>query len=167
MRAYFFGNMYLSSIQQGIQAGHVVTEMFIDYRESDSHEPYSEILYNWAHDHKTMILLNGGYGENLHDLVDFFDQDDNSYPFAFFKESEGALDNAITSVGIILPEKIYEGVKAIKQVMRLPRTADERVNFLKNNELSVVFADGSEFNVTYTEWEVDLMQRLNKFRLAQ
>jgi len=55
----------------------------------------------------------------------------------------------------------------MKNVMRLPRASDERVNFIKNNELSVVFVDGSEFNVTYTYWEVELLQRLNKFRLAQ
>ena len=35
MRAYFWGNMYLSSIQQGIQAAHVVTEMFAKYVDNE------------------------------------------------------------------------------------------------------------------------------------
>lgn len=32
-RAYFFGNMYLSQIQQGIQAAHVVAEMSMAYKK--------------------------------------------------------------------------------------------------------------------------------------
>jgi len=74
MRAYFFGNMYLSSIQQGIQAAHVVTEMFTKYPIDHECIKFDD-LNDWANNHKTMILLNGGYGENLYDLLGFFDQD--------------------------------------------------------------------------------------------
>lgn len=157
-RAYFFGNMYLSSIQQGIQAAHVVAELFGEYQVDNNDR---EQLYDWANRYKTMILLNGGYGSSLHDLVDFFDNVDNPYPFSFFKESEAALDNAITSVGIILPEKIYEGARKIRS---LPLY--EKQIFKKDNELSIKLSDGSEFNITYTNWEVDMMERLNCFRLA-
>ena len=37
MRAYFFGNMYLSSIQQGIQAAHCLGEMFLKYDADKVH----------------------------------------------------------------------------------------------------------------------------------
>jgi len=158
MRMYFFGNMYLSSIQQGIQAAHVVTEMFNE-NPLESGTDQVEILYEWSHDHKTMILLNGGYGSNLHDLVDFFDQDDNPYPFSYFKESEAALDNAITSVGIILPEKIYEGGKIIRKLKL------EVEKIYKNGEKLSLAINGER--VTYSNWEISLMERLNKFRLAQ
>ena len=82
MRAYFFGNMYLSSIQQGIQAAHVVGELFTSYSESRTNamSEGGKLLWEWACDHKTMILLNGGYSENIHRLCEFFDDYQNTYP---------------------------------------------------------------------------------------
>lgn len=104
MRAYFFGNMYLSSIQQGIQAAHVTAELFM--------KPHSEdgniYLLDWANNHKTMILLNAGYSEEIRRLIEFFDTADNPYPWASFNEGDDALDGALTCVGIVLPEKIYK-----------------------------------------------------------
>ena len=38
MRAYYFGNMYLSSIQQGIQAAHATHELFNKYMPQPSTE---------------------------------------------------------------------------------------------------------------------------------
>jgi len=108
MRAYFFGNMYLSPIQQGIQAAHVTHELFLKYG-IDSR------FYDWAQDHKTMILLNGGYSENLRELIALFDSRENPYPWAHFNEGEDSLDGALTSVGIVLPEKIYETAKALSK----------------------------------------------------
>lgn len=119
MRAYFFGNFYLSSIQQGIQAMHCISEMFIKYAPGDfSLDPIEEgvddfcdrydMLHEWARDHKTSILLNGGDNNDLHDLAIFLDNEDNWYPYAMFWESDRALKQAITCVGIILPEKIYD-----------------------------------------------------------
>jgi hypothetical protein len=32
LRLYTFCNFYLSSIQQGIQSAHIVSELFVDYR---------------------------------------------------------------------------------------------------------------------------------------
>lgn len=155
-RAYFFGNMYLSQIQQGIQAGHVISELFTKYYSEYSCDE-EVLLYEWANDHKTMILLNGGHGSNLHDLIDFFEQDDNPYPFSFFKESEGALDNALTCVGIILPEKIYEGAA----VLRKRFSVEESATFIRDKGLYI----NGEY-IKYTEWEIELMNRLTKFRLA-
>lgn len=184
MRAYFFGNMYLSSIQQGIQAGHVIAEMFVKYRPlvSEDYEivnnPYDRMLNDWAANHKVMILLNGGYGENLRELNAFFEgtldepgvtrlsevyDNYSPYPFAFFEESDEALDGAMTSFGVILPPKIYEGARLMQKTMRLPRDMDVRQLF--ENEGILVFSDGEE--VPYNKWEIELMQRLNTFRLAQ
>ena len=107
MRAYFFGNMYLSSIQQGIQAGHVIAEFFVDYPETltEKMSDAGKLLWTWAQDHKTVILLNGGYSENLHRLCEFFDNYENHlYPWAYFHEGKDALDGALTCVGIVLPD---------------------------------------------------------------
>ena len=160
-RAYFFGNMYLSSIQQGIQAGHVISEMTVKYWLDADNQ--SKIFYDWAKNHKTMILLNGGYASTLHDLIDFFDQDDNPYPWEFFKESEGALDSALTSVGIVLPEKIYEG--AAKLRIGLNHSGEERV-YREENTLGFGMNQDSYYE-KYTKWEKELMERINKFGLAR
>lgn len=159
LRAYFFGNMYLSSIQQGIQAAHVVAELFVKYPDSAAMQE-SVDLDNWATNHKTMILLNGGYGSTLHDLIDLFDNDDNPYPFSFFKESEAALDNALTSVGIILPEKIYEGARKLRNL----QTTDIAAWRDKKSLTLGIFPNQKGFK--YTDWEVEMMERLNCFRLA-
>lgn len=120
MRAYFFGNMYLSSIQQGIQAAHATSEMFVKYgdpaRPHDARgQQASAILNTWARDHKTMVLLNAGYGEEIHRLVDFFSSGANPFPWAQFYEGKDSLDGAITTVGIILPEEIYNAAKAFRE----------------------------------------------------
>ncbi len=101
MRFYAFGNMYLSSIQQGIQAAHVIGNMAVKYTKNS-------MFHTWARDHKTIILLNGGMGLNLAMLVNHLQDDDNPYEWAYFCESTDALDGALTSVGIILPEEVYE-----------------------------------------------------------
>lgn len=117
MRAYFFGNMYLSSIQQGIQSAHCLAEMFIKYQYmdglTDNESQKCTHLYNWANYHKTMILLNGGYSEALRTLAEFFDTRDNPYPWAKFHEGQDALDGALTCVGIILPERVYDNVELV------------------------------------------------------
>ena len=157
MRAYFFGNMYLSSIQQGIQAAHVVADMFIKY-PMETVEEEEGILYDWASVHKTMILLNGGYSENLHDLVGFFDHDNNPYPTAFFNESIAALDGAITSVGIILPEKIYKAAAKIRSGLNVR----QKTTWKKYNEIVM-----NNRRVEYTNWEVELINKLNTFDMAR
>ena len=113
MRAYFFGNMYLSSIQQGIQAAHVVAEMFRIEDDGDDEGP-RKILHEWADDHQTMVLLNAGYSEEIRKLAELFNMGDNPYPWATFAESEEALDNALTCIGIILPVKIYETARMLR-----------------------------------------------------
>ena len=127
MRVYYFGNMYLSSIQQGIQAAHVTHELFLSYPPCDPNhhdlQSDSDILYDWAKNHKTMILLNGGYSEALRELITFFSSPQNPYPWTFFNEGEDALDGALTCVGIVLPERIYETAAALRdnpETLRFP-----------------------------------------------
>lgn len=52
MRCYHFGNYYLSSIQQGIQASHSQMELFVKYKEtSDPNQDkfQREMLYDWSY----------------------------------------------------------------------------------------------------------------------
>lgn len=110
MRFYAFGNMYLSSIQQGIQAAHVVGNMSAKYGNGSDFK-------EWAVNHKTIVLLNGGMSCNLISIVDHFSDEENPYNWAYFTESMDALDGAITSVGIILPEDVYTTAAAIRSKM--------------------------------------------------
>jgi hypothetical protein len=103
MRAYYFGNLYMSSIQQGIQALHTTAEMFIKY--DGCTDPREIQLREWAGSHKTVILKQAGYSSDLNDIVELFVVSDNPYPWSLFHE-EG-VDGALTCVGIVLPEKVY------------------------------------------------------------
>jgi len=128
--------MYLSSIQQGIQAAHVIGNMSAKYRNADS--DYTK----WANDHKTIILLNGGMSCNLHSIVEHFMEDDNPYDWSCFTESQEALDGTITSVGIILPDDAY--LTATKM-----RTLNSKMNL---------------FGIP--SWEIELYEIMNSCRLA-
>jgi len=163
MRYYGFGNMYLSSIQQGIQSAHTIAEMFIDSKFDSSHRP--KMLDDWAENHKTMILLNGGYSETLRKLSDFFKDAKNPYPFAEFHEGQDALDGALTCVGIILPEKIYESSAYIRS---LPfRKKEEVIEKIKESgTIELEPYQGIAVTHELSKWEFELVLELNKYGLA-
>lgn len=199
MRAYFFGNMYISQIQHGIQAKHVGDEMVLKYFpiptiDDVGHEqcwqpsPQAGMLGDWMQNHKTVILLNGGFGENIEELESFFegtldaqgvtrlsevyDGAYSPYPFAIFCESDEALGGAATSFGVILPPKIYEGAAAMRKLKRLRRDDPARMNFEFQKILTVTVPSDEYKGATkvvdfeYNQWEVELMERLGTFRLA-
>lgn len=100
-RLYFFTNFYISSIQKGIQAGHCAVELMNgQYRDHP-------VTRDWATNHKTFIVLNGGAQLELEHTYEVLSRNVASYPFALFKEDAG-LNYALTCVGIIVPEHIYE-----------------------------------------------------------
>ena len=104
MRFYAVGNMYLSSIQQGIQAAHCVAEMM---RSENLHRERTNMIIDWAHDHKTIICLNGGNNKSLNDFYDLV-RYQQQFPVAQFHEDQDSLAGMLTCVGIIVPEEIYE-----------------------------------------------------------
>ena len=107
LRFYSFTNYYLSSIQQGIQPGHVVSEMFV---KTPMLTKAAHILRAWAEDHKTWVCLNGGNSADLATLSEEL-QDLAArlhLPFAAFREDEQSLNGALTSVGLIVPANVYE-----------------------------------------------------------
>ena len=100
LRYYGFCNYYLSPLQCGLQTAHVVGEMSLSPTDD-----YNEWIFN----HKTIILLNGGNQKALDDLLRFFIHNfDNRFKYSFFREDEDSLNNCLTSVGIILPKRIYD-----------------------------------------------------------
>ena len=111
MRFYSAGNMYLSSIQQGIQAFHCLGEMVrttIPETDDDYESGPVVVLSKWISEHKTLICLNGGNNFALHNLYTLLSSQDNTgYPVARFYEDDASMAGMLTCVGIILPEKIY------------------------------------------------------------
>ncbi len=162
MRAYFFGNMYLSSIQQGIQAAHVTHELFNKYIDN----PGSGLntLSLWAEDHKTMILLNAGYGENIRALVERFNNSENPYPWADFHEGQDALDGALTCVGIVLPEKIYETASMLRSIPF--RSKVDMIESIRDTGEVDLVLDGEDVTCQLSKWEFDLVIELGNYGMA-
>jgi hypothetical protein len=102
-----------------------------------------------------MILLNGGYADTLRTLIDRFSSPENLYPWNYFHEGEDSLDGALTCVGIILPEKIYELSSALRE--------DDQIEpFIRNHGVWIDL--GNEFEIS--KWELELAIELNNYRLA-
>jgi hypothetical protein len=177
MRAYFFGNMYLSSIQQGIQALHCTSEMFVKYQlppDDSLMFDVSDHLYDWAREHKTVVLLNAGYSSTIRDIQAFMMDNDNHYPWAVFHEGDDALDGALTCLGIVLPEKIYEAARLVRTFragfdnVRTPRQMiweDGELIIHKENEYGLEVEEDTTW--TYNKWEAKLIDELNKYGLAK
>jgi hypothetical protein len=121
--------MYLSDIQRGIQTAHVVSEMAFQERNEIDVTVFTE----WAADHKTIIVLNGGNCASLKGIRDhiteFFSNgylskcfrfSESCIPMASFYEDEQSLNGALTAVGIILPNWLYDEEKAMK-IMRVSK----------------------------------------------
>lgn len=175
LRAYYFGNMYLSSIQQGIQAAHVTADMFVGYQpfntdeECDAPSEQFQLLTSWAKYHKTMILLNAGYASELESLVDFFTYGGHKFPWAYFRESQDAMQQCITCVGVILPEYIWEGARQLREGPKVSALVSMRENgYVEWEDKSqLVNLKPQLVKTDLSKWEFDLIVRLNNYGLAR
>jgi hypothetical protein len=177
MRAYYFGNMYLSSIQQGIQADHCSGEMVVKYAPHIDTETKDWVcpdtdkyqqMYSYLKDHKTDILLNAGYSATLHEIFAGLSDAENPYPFAKFHESEEALDGALTCVGVVIPEAIYETASDVRNVSRMRGNTAARDKIADFNEFGEWMSEGAvPINYTFTKFQVWLINEINKYPLAK
>ncbi|MDB4311973.1 hypothetical protein N9937_00945 [bacterium] len=158
MRLYSFGNMYLIGVHAGIQCQHCSVEIMMKYQSLNGSA--RGILFDWAENHKTTILLNGGMQEQLSELFDLFQSKDNPYPWDFFVESHEALNNCMTNVSIVLPEKIYMYSKWLKQ--------EDTAVYDDGRDVYIYPQDdptGAPAHYEYTPWELKLIEILNSKRL--
>lgn len=114
-RLYSFVNaLYLKEIQLGIQTAHVVSELYSKYYfGSDSNKFPSILLDIWGKQDKTIIVLNGGNVKGLKKINDFLVEEDKKgffLPYATFSEDDESLGGILTSVGVIVPEDIYDSI---------------------------------------------------------
>lgn len=167
MRYYGFGNYYLSSLQQGLQAHHVCVEMFNQYNAQSFAAAFKHLgndsstirrwnaLDDWAKNHKTIVLLNGGNSADLKELHEFLSSVEHDYPFSKFHEDEVSLCGALTSVGIILSPRIYD-TAAIDREMR----GQPWISVIRNGKPIVRPTD-------LTPFEEELIAKLNQYGLAK
>ncbi len=100
----------MSPIQHGIQSAHLVHELFIKHRGTYPSLQQREILYEWATNHRTMIVLSAGNLEGLKEAERLVSKASESLnlPGTYFHEDEASLGGVLTCVGIVLPECIYD-----------------------------------------------------------
>lgn len=96
---YFFVMYNLSGIQKGIQSGHVALEY---QREHGKTKQYKDFVQN----HKTFILLDGGGSNDM--LERMVELEGFGIKFSTFYEPD--LNNSLSAIAFILPEKIYNCV---------------------------------------------------------
>lgn len=107
MRLYSFVNYYLSQLQAGLQTAHCVSEMSVAYNvETNERDMYR----NWAVNHRTIIICNGGNSAMLEDVFSTLAEHAEQYelPLVKFYEDEQSLNNALTSVAIVVPARFYD-----------------------------------------------------------
>lgn len=113
MRLYSFTNMYTSGIHAGIQTAHVIHEMMRKYEKkydpSINDGAKLATLYDWADNHKTIIVKCAGYHDELVNLYDRLKPYSAQFrlPMGRWRESKEALNNAQTAVCIVVPSDIY------------------------------------------------------------
>lgn len=169
MRLYSVTNMYLSDIQKGIQTAHIVSEL----SKIDKNADYKE----WAENYKTIIVLNGGYSQNIQNISEIIGN--STLQGVAFTESEEALGGALTATGVVVPEKFYLLGQYAKQglVNTVPVETDgspvteayiAEVNpeaKLNEEDTEKLTEQLKDFGV-YTTGDIVLINTLNNLRLA-
>ena len=158
-RFYSFMNYYLSSLQQGLQSGHLISELFCKhayYGSSNGNPSYEhEILHHWARDDKVMIVCNGGNAKSIKDLHSYFESIQNTVgplPFANFHEDDDSLNGALTGTCIIVPDYLYDAE------LSYPRKfdVDQTINVI-----------GEYAHRTYSLEEIEFIKRIRSYGLAK
>ena len=160
MRFYSFVNAnYLSQLQLGIQTAHCVAEMMLHRTE--------HAVTTWADEHKTIIVLNGGNVEDLLSMEEFFNEEFNPYPFVSFYEDAASLNDAITCVGVILPEDIYETAKLVRSKVFYQERGESEYRYKPGS--STENKERARLCQIYNamdDWHYDLITTLNSCRMA-
>lgn len=120
LRFYAFTNFYISSIQHGIQTGHASVDLLRKYEQRLHDAQNSDndhlkatrvsaaindlhVVRDWADNHKTYVILNGGDWFGVNKIFDIVAE--AGFPFCDFYEP--GLGNIRTTVGVVLPDSIF------------------------------------------------------------
>lgn len=108
LRMYGLVPYNISPIQQGIQFGHAVVEYAQKYKNNDTYN-------DWADNHKTFIILNGGTTNKKNSLEDglpfgtmnqhLLTLHENGIDLATFQEPD--LGDQLTAIVFIVDERVF------------------------------------------------------------
>ena len=185
MRVYTFSHNYLNVRQQLIQAQHATVELFnhfekidlVEYGMATGDNPpvhivtmskQADVLYDWSVNHKTHIALNGGNSPEMKELAIILANEENPYPVAQFNEED--IDDMLTSMAIVLPEKIYELATLFKQRRIVKTTSGGYIPFntqynVWDNQAYKEFEEQVKGYGEFTEFETWLVENLGNYRL--
>lgn len=196
MRCYHINNTYLSGIHAGIQSAHTQHELAIKYLAStpyrnmvadeslveygarlDLHTDAKAEYIDWANNHKTMILLNGGMMSHLLEFEKFLNAHQHSYAWSSFREEEDALNGALTNIGIVLPEHMY---RYTREVLKFVAAGFGRMTGGELGNMDIIYVQRAqddaillktivndrEVDYIYSqEFDIPLLQRLDRLKL--
>ena len=171
MRLYSIVNhIYLSEKQLGIQTSHITSELSVELKGQDLKD-----YKTWAKEHKTVIMLGGGFSSNIARIAEVIGQ--SSYSGVMFHEAEEALNGALTATGLILPERMYILAQYAKQgIVKTVEISDgEEVTGytlapadelkISEEDMKNLTAQLEEFG-EYTPGDIVLVNELNQLHLA-
>ena len=159
----------LSTTQQGIQSQHATIELFNKYKGEDAK---SKMLYDWSNNFKTHISLNGGDSQGLKSILEVIKMYDDTegleYPYATFYEDE-SLEGILTSISIIIPEKIYQTIKYLKDdILSTDESGfifGERYSELSEED-AIQVVENMEKYEHFSEFDIWLLNNLGGYRLS-
>lgn len=183
-RCYHINNFYLSGIHAGIQSAHAQHELAMKYLtpngpivKSPFHQPAIDGYVEWATNHKTIIVLNGGMQADLEKWVELLSSTSHAHAWATFHEAPEALNGALTNIALVLPERIYGYAREVTRVLNSETFAclGEGLIFrLEDNAQCTIRAvgqggawleadDGDQ--LTFSPVEISIMEKLSKCHL--
>lgn len=106
MRGYFILQYQMEGIHAGIQAAHCLSDLTRNYMLGAMNDEQRDVFTRWNLHHKTKILLNGGYQQNLLEIQNILNQHGSyaGWPTGSFNESLEASNGLLTCVGVIIPD---------------------------------------------------------------
>lgn len=155
MRLYSFVNFYLSSIQQGIQTGHLTDDMSTQYiMRTAENRPQAQKYREWISKHKTYIILNGGDHESIISTFMILEDicPDLELPYGCF--TEPGLGDMMTCCGVVVPENYYEAMNykqfiyEYKKTNRAIYTDIKESSYFYYNELG--FMEYEEYTIQWS-----------------
>jgi hypothetical protein len=162
MRFYSFVNYYLSGLQRGVQSFHAGHDMSVEYEAGTVQDNYYR---EWAKNHKTVIVLNGGNAASLQNLFEFFHELKAmglEFPFVKFHEDEQSLNGALTSVGIVLTEDIYSTALQARWDEVLRQKLESQASFVAKKKTGTK----AKSKKLEKQWRAKLILRVMRYELA-
>jgi hypothetical protein len=126
---YCVNNMYFMGIQAGIQSAHSLVRVCTDFSlGTDADQVKARMVNDWATDHETMVVLNGGHTAMLKEVLYLLENTDHDFPFAPFYETDLAED-ALSNIAIIAP-----AARAVLEKLDELRTKSKYIRHLEHDQ---------------------------------